>query len=470
MSVKILTVMAVALMLFNDSLFIKTAQLNVSTDAPLLSQVNRTSKELQDTSKLVQDISVELKTSGRKSTPEDYNTFSSLTSDVFVETPSSISNPKLYPSLTTSMPAFVTRGRYIRNPFFFSKDDQEVEFEEDQHADVLLNSGFPKWNRYNTNHRQLNKYGPTPIETDITVDEDGSTGYGSTFDFGGGGGNVGASSYDSGSYRNPNNGWSGGDMMEWYSDPVPQSSRPVPIIAEIRHPSKHKMSIDVTKIGLLALVKIALAKLKALGFIKAMLLMLFKLKLLILVLAIKALMLMKIVKMTLFLPALLSIFTFPMILSRLTNMHSLLSQPVLVPNNFGMNQGGTPGGNAPGNGGGSDDGGDDDGKRRSRLDQLEIMGTGMTSFRQIMRTEKCVERVSCRMAGAERPSWILIWLNWAASPISNYIPSKKIRSFVSTFTEVTNFRLDNLYTRLLPSNWTEWCNEHYACGENKKIG
>lgn len=148
MSVKILTVMVVALMLFNDSSFITTAQLDASTDAPLLPQANRTSKELQDKSKLVQDISVELRTSGRKSTTDDYNSFSSLTSDVFVETPSSVPNPKLYPSLTTSMPAFVTRGRYIRNPFYFSKDDQEVEFEEDQHADVLLNGGFPKWNRY----------------------------------------------------------------------------------------------------------------------------------------------------------------------------------------------------------------------------------------------------------------------------------------------------------------------------------
>lgn len=147
MNVK-LTVITVALALVDNSLFVATTQLDVSTEAPHLSQANRTSKELQDKSKLVQNVSVELKTTGRKSTTDDYNTFSSLTSDVFVETPSSVSNSKLYPSLTTSTPAFVTRGRYIRNPFYFSKDDQEVEFEEDQHADMLLNGGFPKWNRY----------------------------------------------------------------------------------------------------------------------------------------------------------------------------------------------------------------------------------------------------------------------------------------------------------------------------------
>jgi len=268
--------------------------------------------------------------------------------------------------------------------------------------------------RYNTNHRQLNKYGPTPIETDITVDEDGSTGYGSAFEFGGGGGggNVGASSYESGNYRNPNNGWSGGDsMMEWYGEQIPQSSRPVPIIAEIRHPSKHKMSIDVTKIGLFALVKIAMAKLKALGFIKALLFMLFKLKLLILVLAIKALMFMKMVKMTLFLPALLSIFTWPIILSRLWNMQKLGSTPVLVPNNFG-NMGPTNGPNGPD---GPNEPDEDDGSKsrmRKRLDNFQVMETGMASFRQIMRSEKCVERVSCRMAGAKNPSLTLIWMNW----------------------------------------------------------
>lgn len=255
----------------------------------------------------------------------------------------------------------------------------------------------------------MNKYGPTPIETDITVDEDGSTGYGSAFEFGDGGGAVGASSYNSGNYRNPNNGWSGGDsMMDWYGEPIPQASRPVPIIAEIRHPSKQKMSIDVTKIGLFALVKIAMAKLKALGFIKAFLLMLFKLKLLILVLVIKALMLMKMVKMTLFLPALLSIFTWPLILSRLMNMGNLLSQPVLVPNNFGNN-----GGNNQGPSQATDNPDDsDDGDTRSRLNNVQTMGTGFATFRHIMRSEKCVERVSCVMAGAERPSLTLIWLNW----------------------------------------------------------
>lgn len=96
----------------------------------------------------------EFKTTGRKMTSDDYNTFSSLTSaDIIVESTSepaatAVAAAKVvYPSLTTGAPSFVTRGRYIRNPFYFSKDDQEVEFDDDQHAEVVLNPAMSKWNR-----------------------------------------------------------------------------------------------------------------------------------------------------------------------------------------------------------------------------------------------------------------------------------------------------------------------------------
>jgi len=251
------------------------------------------------------------------------------------------------------------------------------------------------------NHRQLNKYGPSPLEADITVDEDGSAGYGSTFDFGGGGG-VG-SSYDSGSYRNPGNGWAGGDgMVGWFSEPIGQSSRPMPIIAEIRHPSNQKMSVDLTKIGIVALIKIAIAKLKALGFIKAMLLVVFKLKLIIIMSIIKFLMLVKFLKLTLILPILLTIPTF---LLRLFRLNSLLNPSVLVPNNLPQN-----------NGMDTDNDGVDDTtvrKRRttpfSSFTPLEILNPEM---KEVIRSEKCLERASCRMAGAKRPSLTLIGLNW----------------------------------------------------------
>jgi len=119
----------------------------LSTVAP---QTNRTSKEFHNISRSMQDPTVvELRAPTRKFGSDEYNTYTSLTSDVIVETSSSTAvNSKLYPSLTTSAPSFVTRGRYIRNPFYFTKDDQEMEYEDDQHAELLINSGIPKLNRY----------------------------------------------------------------------------------------------------------------------------------------------------------------------------------------------------------------------------------------------------------------------------------------------------------------------------------
>ncbi|VVC34768.1 Hypothetical protein CINCED_3A017209 [Cinara cedri] len=477
---------------------VSTAQ--VSTDVP--SALNRTSRELrvEPVAENSTSDSPEHRMAGRKlSADDDYRTLSSMTSDVVVEASATATGPKVYPSLTTGAPAgFVTRGRYIRNPFGnFGKDDQEMEFDDDQHADFMFTGGggggMPKWNRYNTNHRQLNKFMTTPIEADITVDEDGSAGYGSAFDFGGGGGGMGYDAgnyrnpgggmgYDSGNYRNPGMGWAdgGGGMMGWYNEPIAQASRPLPIIAEIRHPSSsgsssssNKMSIDMTKIGMLALMKIAIAKLKALGFIKAMLLVMFKVKLLILLVAMKFLMIAKFTKLTMILPALMSFFTIPMLFSRLSRLHSLINQPVLVPNNFGSGSSSNvpatmTGSVTPSTSEESTETDSESRRRMSRTESPEPLVPRMTNIGQIIRSEKCLERVSCRMAGAKKPSLALIWLNWIASPLSTYIPSKKLKTFVSTFTEVTNYRLDNLYSNLLPNDWTKWCNDHYTCNETTK--
>jgi len=149
MDVTMLTSVVLALWTISDSVFIVADQqvVSVSTEAP---QSNRTSKEFQEKPRTsIQDpVVTEFKTTGRKSITDDYNTFSSFTSDIIIETSSSApANPKLYPSLTTSTPPFITRGRYIRNPFYFSKDDQEVEFDDDPQAELLLNAGMPKWNR-----------------------------------------------------------------------------------------------------------------------------------------------------------------------------------------------------------------------------------------------------------------------------------------------------------------------------------
>lgn len=147
MSGTILTITILALAFTDNFIFAISTNVNISTNG---TQSNRTSKELQGkSSKSLQVQYPELRTTARKSNSDDYNTYSSLKSDITIETSSSSAvNTKVYPSLTTSFPNFATRGRFIKNPFYFSKDDQEIEFEDDPHPDSFLNSGFPKWNRY----------------------------------------------------------------------------------------------------------------------------------------------------------------------------------------------------------------------------------------------------------------------------------------------------------------------------------
>lgn len=79
-------------------------------------------------------------------------------------------------------------------------------------------------------------------------------------------------------------------------------------------------------------------------------------------------------------------------------LNNLLNQPVLVPNNNVQSD--------------PVDNNINGGKRRSNLDAMEEMDPGINLIRKIIKTEKCVEKISCRMAGAKQPNSALIWLNW----------------------------------------------------------
>lgn len=101
---------------------------------------------------------VEHRSHGRKfGSDDEYRTLQAVASDLVVEASAAAGGPaKVYPSLTTGAPVgYVARGRFIRNPFGnFGKDDQEVEFDDDQHAEFMFGGGggggggMPKWNRY----------------------------------------------------------------------------------------------------------------------------------------------------------------------------------------------------------------------------------------------------------------------------------------------------------------------------------
>lgn len=266
--------------------------------------------------------------------------------------------------------------------------------------------------RYYGIHKQLNKMMTTPKDSD-TVDENKSAEYGNKFDVVGHGDGGGASGmgYSPGTYRYPGNGWEfggdgGGGIFNWFNEPTAPSWHP--------SSSSHKMSIDVTKIGMLAMMKIVFAKLKALGSIKAMLLVLFKFKLLIFLVVMKFLMIAKFTKFVMFLPSIISLFTMPVLFSRLFRLNSLLNQQNLGSTTLDNGSSGigmitdiinpmsiTNGNNGilPAN-------------SRIRMSRLDPSEANMINNGQVIHSENCLERISCRMAGAKKPNLALVWLNW----------------------------------------------------------
>lgn len=142
-----LAMSTLVVMFIDNFLFVKAIEVNVSTIVP---QVNRTSKEVQERlSNIIQLQYPELRSTLRKSNFDDHNTYSSLMTDIIVGTSSTPTrNNKVYPSLTTSSPNFVTRGRFISNPFYVRKEDHDMEFKDDPQSELIFNSGYSKWNRY----------------------------------------------------------------------------------------------------------------------------------------------------------------------------------------------------------------------------------------------------------------------------------------------------------------------------------
>lgn len=55
------------------------------------------------------------------------------------------------------------------------------------------------------------------------------------------------------------------------------------------------------------------------------------------------------------------------------------------------------------------------------------------------------------------------------SSFADYTSSKKLKSYVSTFKEVSNYRLENMLNNLSAEEWSKWCDERYSCEEEPTI-
>jgi hypothetical protein len=195
--------------------------------------------------------------------------------------------------------------------------------------------------------------------------------------------------------------------------------------------------IDWHKIGILALFKIGLVKLKVFSFLKLLFLLLFKLKLFLIAMFFKFLLIAKLTKLfkliiipliiLALLPLIAGFFSAPMLVGGLLSIPGrileYLTEPVyapveataataysapggsaVLPTVASAKIGGSPAPSKPG-------GGELNALNRRRLDTLELFNPAMTVLRKLMDSQKCVERIACRMAVAEKIEILPVWIN-----------------------------------------------------------
>ncbi|XP_025198294.1 uncharacterized protein LOC112596723 [Melanaphis sacchari] len=375
-----------------------------------------------------------------------------------------------------------------------NKDD-----DHDNEANIIVDADV-----YHVNNRQMGNNDYSTIDTDISVaEEDGSAGYQDSYS------------------ANPNDGtgWSSSGQTGSYGGGVPTIGRPPYGVAAVPYPYpvgyKHHVSyisnvppaypyghrptgqynmnsnfnqqvqmiydkIDWHKVGMIALFKIGLAKLKAFGFLKILFLIVFKLKMFLIAMFFKFLLIAKLMKlfklimiplilMTL-LPLILSLFSAPMLVGGLLTIPSrildFLTGPVFVPASATaatkVFTESTPiTGTAAGKNGvlppsfsKPDDITVSDHRR------LDMFNPALTVFRRVLDSEKCVERIACRMAVVEKAGVLPVWINWMLYRISKVIPNEKLESYLKAYSDVSNViynKSDN------PVNWVTWCSERYDC-------
>lgn len=199
--------------------------------------------------------------------------------------------------------------------------------------------------------------------------------------------------------------------------------------------------IDWHKIGILALFKIGVAKLKAFGFLKVLFLLVFKLKLFLIAMFFKFLLVLKLMKffkllmiplILLTLLPLMSSLLSPMLVGGLLSVPSriidYLTGPVYVPATAATKNSVTvisadpttsPGdtaakaGSLPSSSSSSPSKSDEINlSHRRRMDTIDAFDPTMNIFRKVLDSEKCVERIACRMAVVEKAGILPVWINW----------------------------------------------------------
>lgn len=177
----------------------------------------------------------------------------------------------------------------------------------------------------------------------------------------------------------------------------------VPIFSGHHH-MHHTPKFDMKKIGILALVKIGLAKLKAFGILKLIFILLLKLKLFLLAMFIKFVLFLKLLKvlksllvplivLAALIPLLLALLALPILLAGLAPaLYSLITMLPIIPIfNF----------RPP--------------KARVQLNkdqETDASDTISTVFDQLLSSTQCVEKIACQLATKKEATLFFPFVNW----------------------------------------------------------
>lgn len=191
--------------------------------------------------------------------------------------------------------------------------------------------------------------------------------------------------------------------------------------------------MDWHTIGILALIKLGLVKLKVFSFLKLLFLLVFKLKLFLIAIFFKFLLLMKLMKflklltvplILLTLLPLLSLIASPMLVGGLLTIPNRLleffTEPVFVPSastvtkNSAADPTVLPNAASAAKTSSSSLYEFDNLSliNRRRLDVLRILNPSMKILKKVLDLDKCVERIACRMAVVEKIGIMPVWISW----------------------------------------------------------
>ncbi|XP_065215089.1 uncharacterized protein LOC135841817 [Planococcus citri] len=347
---------------------------------------------------------------------------------------------KFRPRITKLQVKQVRRGPTSFKDMFTDSDSFEEPDTDFVPLVTLYGSQISRWSTMPTHHVGQYTYGSTqPGKTYPSSFGSTSTGASAATSFGHSG-----LSFSAGS----------GSALEDLHESA--SHHHVPIFSghHHMHHTPHTPKFDMKKIGILALVKIGLAKLKAFGILKLIFLLLLKLKLFLLAMFIKFVLFLKLLKvlksllvplivLAALIPLLLALLALPILLAGLAPaLYSLITMLPIIPI-FNIRP--------P--------------KARVQLNkdqETDSSDTISTVFDQLLSSTQCVEKIACQLATKKEATLFFPFVNWYLHKVGDWLQNDKISTYVDVYTKTVK----EYKGKHSDEDGEQWCSTKYFCEKN----